>query len=408
MSTPFDRFMAREDRLSALIQQISPYEPPASMRTDFAERAKQAQGGFSASPIFDPPESLAKDFHKAAAQLDAAQQERQAAALREIAAGKPVDEVLGGSVSPASEHWLQQQAGEEAGKPRPVPRQPAPKRFWLGWRDVQLVSLAAILTAWATHHYLLQQPNQMAGAMLEVFRQVGAAHQLMMPEDSPPVAAAEAAPESASQADKALPVTPGETTPPSPQGVPANAATAPRPPAPIAHAAGKRAKNVAASSAPGLAEPLRPARVQAARGHAATPARQEAMEEPPPVPVATAPAPALRLQKIPAPTSTAPLQRQTMEPPGAVTPAPATVKPLPETTVTVTLADNPETIAGKLGESPLPGITVFSTTPSAPAVEAWVGSLRKALQGRHPEIVITIRPDDRLAPDVLRITTAPR
>lgn len=405
MSTPFDRFAAREDRLSALLQLISPYEPPASLQSEFTARARQAQAGFTASAIFEPPANLATDFHKLAGQLDAAQQERKAAVLREIAAGTPVDQVLGASVSPASEDWLRQRAREDAGKPMETARKPVTKHFWLSWRDIQLVSLATILTAWATHHYLQQRPDHMADAMLEVFRQVGAAHQLMMPEDTPSVASADTTPESAPQTDKALPATPGEASRPSRPPAQTETVAASRSPAPIVSTPGRQARK---SITPATPEAIAPAQIQApaqpASALAPAPVKQAAMETPP-VPVAAVPT--LRLHAMPAPSST-PSGKQGMEPPMVSMPAPAATTQQTETSFSATIADNPAMIAGRLGESPLAGVTIFSSTPSAPAVEAWVDKLRKALQERHPDIAITMRPDAALAPDVLRITTAPQ
>lgn len=208
MSSSFERFLAGEDRLAALLRALPAFAPPASLEASFLASAHTAQASVGAAsgrefaannrshenqsaqrpspsiPLpqgereassgcavqgFEPPVSLETSFLKMAASIDAAQASRREAILAQIAKGDSPQAALGADLQPATAEWLQQRA-------RPAtpakPGKPARKPVLLGfsWFDLRLAALALILSAVGTRLVLKHQPDTQQLAVQEAFR----------------------------------------------------------------------------------------------------------------------------------------------------------------------------------------------------------------------------------------------
>ncbi|MEA9586732.1 hypothetical protein VC279_14740 [Xanthomonas sp. WHRI 10064A] len=124
MSTLFERFIAGEDGLAALLRALPAYAPPDRMQAWFAQAAAQADstrntaGPGSAQTTsadaadtlqFEPPATMGAIFAAAAVQAEQAQAAQRAAIHARLADGDDAAQALGAPVHDSTRAWLQQQ-----------------------------------------------------------------------------------------------------------------------------------------------------------------------------------------------------------------------------------------------------------------------------------------------------------
>lgn len=192
MSSLFERFLAGEDRLSALLRALPAHEPGPTLEAAFLAAAARAQSAHDAvSQGFDAPASLEANFLKMVRTVDAAQAPRREAVMQQLAQGEAAGTVLGSPVTPATTEWLRAQSTQvpaRAEKPAPVsPRQTRPR---FGWRDLGLTGAAAVVAALATQLIVTDlHQNDNGLAMVDIFEEVGVLYRVEHPDQSSALAA---------------------------------------------------------------------------------------------------------------------------------------------------------------------------------------------------------------------------
>lgn len=153
MSTAFEHFVAAEGLLASLLKRLPAYEPSPDLEARVL-RALQSCAASAASAkdlsAFEPPAHMETDFLAEARRIEGAQAARRMALLQEIAAGASPAQALGAAVSPPADAWLRQRADAS----RPQAARSARRWPFLNWRDLGLATLAATLASVATHLYL--------------------------------------------------------------------------------------------------------------------------------------------------------------------------------------------------------------------------------------------------------------
>jgi hypothetical protein len=134
----FERFVAREDRLSALLLALPEYEAPERLAARIQEAALSLSDAEKHRPVenslFVPPDSLEQAVLRQAGILHAAQSARRRAILRQVAQEDDLSRLFGGPLSQETENWLRHAAQSET-QNTPTPEDmPAP--FWHRWRAI--------------------------------------------------------------------------------------------------------------------------------------------------------------------------------------------------------------------------------------------------------------------------------
>lgn len=152
-----DRFIAGEGELAALLRAQPVFDPPASLDERFkasvaaALREHEARAGM----MFEAPDKMTAVFARTAAQVQAAQQLRRDAVLREVEQGGDAEQVLGDPVGANTWQWLRVRVQARAGKTA-KPRRP---RFaW--WPALATVCTAALVSSVATHLYVQEHSGE--------------------------------------------------------------------------------------------------------------------------------------------------------------------------------------------------------------------------------------------------------
>ncbi|WOB25298.1 MULTISPECIES: hypothetical protein [Xanthomonas] len=124
MSRLFERFIAGEDGLAALLRALPAYVPPDRMQAWFAQAAAQADSTRNAAAPasaqatsadaadtlqFEPPATMGAIFAAAAAQAEQAQAAQRAAIHARLADGDDAAQALGAPIHDSTRAWLQQQ-----------------------------------------------------------------------------------------------------------------------------------------------------------------------------------------------------------------------------------------------------------------------------------------------------------
>lgn len=181
MSTAFEHFVAAEGLLASLLKRLPAYEPSPDLEARVL-RALQSRAASAASAhdlsAFEPPAHMETDFLVDAQRIEQAQAARRTALLQEIAAGASPAQALGAPVSPPADAWLRQRADAA----RPQPARSKPRWPLLNWRDLGLATLAATLASVATHVYL-GVPS--ATEAVELARQTNAPVHVAVAEPAP-------------------------------------------------------------------------------------------------------------------------------------------------------------------------------------------------------------------------------
>jgi hypothetical protein len=132
-----DRFIAGEDRLSALLRMLPFHEAPERLAAKVRESALAAerQAEIRAVLRFAPPERLRENVIREAGMLHEAQAVRRSAVLRALAQGEDPERLFGGPLGKEARDWLRQEALRAISAPQAAPA-PASSvwSFWRSWR----------------------------------------------------------------------------------------------------------------------------------------------------------------------------------------------------------------------------------------------------------------------------------
>lgn len=131
----FDRFLAGEDRLSALLKSLPLYDTPDTLAASVLTAAAQSEGALwnvanlAVAPAFEPSPALAEAVLHEAKQMEAAQALRREALWNSLENASPA-EALGAPVTAATETWLRQQQLEHAKTSTQKPAHKPQRRWW--------------------------------------------------------------------------------------------------------------------------------------------------------------------------------------------------------------------------------------------------------------------------------------
>ncbi|SCB25289.1 hypothetical protein [Cupriavidus alkaliphilus] len=366
-----DRFIAGEDRLSALLKALPAYPPPPALEAAVLAAARAAQqdagrhqAGAPDLPFAAPP-ALAAAVLEEAARLQAAQSARRDAVLARVAAGAAAEDVLGARLGPDAAAWLRAQAADSTRNPAQSSAtarltHAARARRW--WRSLGLVASVAAVAGLTTSIVLRQIDD---GALLPTGTAEMASAEMAAPAPAPAASTAPSPP---------LPET--AAAPPSKPAAPAAKAAPPAPrPAPRAAPATEATRSV----------PREPAPDREALAQASPAAPQ-------------APADAAMAQAAPsAPAPAAP-------PPYALEAAPAMAAraPAAASALTVSTRDDPATIAARLGTAA--PLRLWAAEPDHVEIREWAQRLWQAMPaGQRPPVPVAVQADPTLAPGQVRI-----
>lgn len=430
-----ERFIAGEDRLSALLREVPHFEPPANLATAVAAAARAVQARMAAEaerdavrrsappPTFAAPPTLSDSVLREAARLQAAQAARRDVVFEQLLQGKPADDVLGAPVSAPTAAWLRTHAAqhrdETASKAvaAPARRARAVSRWW---RSLGVAATAFAVAGLATKIVLSQlddgTPTTASLSSNVVIADLAAPAAPAEPAlaSAPALAGApstgpaheartEAAPPASAPARAAPPDEPvRRPTRPSPSARKAqdpSPSPSPSPSTPPDAAAESTSPAPAAPAAPAiLAAPPPTASMQAQADAAPAPAPQAGAAAPQAPAVGTeararrTPQSAFMAAPAPAPTESAAASTTTMQ----------EAAPQAQKSATVTLEDDPASVA--MQWRPGKGLHVWSAEPDNAAVRDWVARLWAAMPAdARPVAPYGIQRDDALARGQLRI-----
>ncbi|SPD42504.1 conserved protein of unknown function [Cupriavidus taiwanensis] len=195
-----ERFIAGEDRLSALLKALPPYPPPAALEAAVLAAARAAQheaarrqAGAAALPFAAPP-ALAAAVLEEAARLHAAQSARRDAVLARVAAGAAAEDVLGARLGPDAAAWLRAQAADSTrnpAQPSATARLTHAARARRWWRSLGLVASVAAVAGLTTSIVLRQIDD---GALLPTGTAEMASAEMATPTPAPAASTAPSPP----------------------------------------------------------------------------------------------------------------------------------------------------------------------------------------------------------------------
>ncbi|AQV93405.1 hypothetical protein BJN34_05795 [Cupriavidus necator] len=390
-----DRFIAGEDRLSALLRALPAYAPSDALAASVHAAARAAQQeadlrrASAAGLPFPAPPTLAAAVLEEASRLQAAQAARRDAVLARVGSGEAAENILGAPVSPAASEWLQAQATASAQETaRKAAQQAAQSRLtraararrW--WRSLGLVASVAAVAGLTTSIVLRQIDD---GALLPVTTSEMSA--------SPPAPSTEPSPAPSPETAAAAPANP---PPPAAKAVPPARREARRAPAsedkPRSSMPAERSaprEFIMDSQAPAQASlapsPAAPA-IAAAQSAPADAVMAEAAPAPPP---------------LPAPAAQAGFARKAA-PPAMAARAPAAVAASAVHAMTVSTQDDPAIMATRLGTgTPL---RLWAAEPDNAEIREWAERLWQSMPaGQRPPVPYAVQADRTLAPGQMRI-----
>ncbi|MWL86718.1 hypothetical protein [Cupriavidus sp. SW-Y-13] len=415
-----DNFIDGEDRLSALLRDLPPFEAPATLAVSVATAARAVQARMAAEaetsvarvtappPTFTAPPTLSGSVLREAARLQQAQTTRRNAMFDQIDAGQSAQDVLGAPISDAGHAWLREQAAQHrdaasSAAPTPLPRKPKLSRWW---KSLGIAASAFAVAGLATQIVLrqLDDGTPMTASL---------SSNVMLSDAPPPatVASPEPAAEMAartnatddassvrSKSTEATKATESSVASRPAQPVARKSAPMATPPSDSANAAHESAREPAAAAA--AAAPAAPPIAFAER------APSEPAPPPAPAPafVQSAPPPpaALRARRAPqaALNAAAPEDSATADSAASIPSAIATKS------ATVTIEDDPASVA--LQWRPGKALRIWSAEPDNAAVHDWVTRLWAAMPAEaRPAAPYGIERDETLGRGQLRIAQPP-
>jgi hypothetical protein len=139
----FERFIAGQDRLGALLKNLPRYEAPErlidAIQTQ-AETLEQQKRAFAENRVFAPPASLQEAVLREAQTLHAAQSARRRAVLRQVAREEDLTSLFGGPLDEKTQVWLRQEARAETPPPA--------WQFWRQW-NINTAGRRRLAFGWA-------------------------------------------------------------------------------------------------------------------------------------------------------------------------------------------------------------------------------------------------------------------
>lgn len=385
-----ERFVAGEDRLSALLRDLPRYEAPAGLAATVVAAARAVQARVAVeterdvarasapAPTFTAPPTLSSSVLGEAARLQAAQAARRDVVFDQVLQGKPAADVLGAQVGEATEAWLRTQAAQLRDTPGPAAPAPLKPTLSRWWKSLGVAASAFAVAGLATK-LVLSQLDDGTPMTASLSSTVNIADPASPAPQREPMLAPSPAPSVA------------QTTPSSVQAAPETPSTRAaqpvrRPTTPSPQARKERAPAPAADVAPTPA-PLAPLAPPAAP-MASMQAQSDPVAHPPP---AAAPAPAVAAE-----------QRARRLPQSTYMAAPAPAAAETARSATVTLEDDPASVA--MQWRPGKGLKVWSAEPGNAAVRDWVARLWAAMPAEaRPVAPYGIERDEALARGQLRI-----
>jgi hypothetical protein len=137
MKNALDRFIAGEDRLSALLRMLPFHEAPEGLAARVRESALAAEreAEIREALRFAPSERLRENVIREAGMLHEAHAARRRAVLRALAKGEDPEHLFGGALGKEAQDWLRQEALRAISAPQAAPA-PASSvwSFWRSWR----------------------------------------------------------------------------------------------------------------------------------------------------------------------------------------------------------------------------------------------------------------------------------
>ncbi|KAI3592917.1 hypothetical protein D9X30_2654 [Cupriavidus sp. U2] len=418
-----ERFIAGEDRLSALLRDVPRFEAPASLASAVATAARAVQARMAAEaerdavrtsappPTFGAPPTLSDSVLREAARLQAAQAARRDVVFDQVLRGKPADDVLGAPVSAPTEAWLRTQAAQHrdgaastaAVAPPPARRATAVSRWW---RSLGVAATAFAVAGLATRIVLSQLDDGTPMTASLSSNVVIADDAGPATRDEPGLASAPAsgaAPAMAAPAaEDAQDVQTSAAAPEraAPQAAPVHRPTTPSLTARKAHAPSTAPAAATAESTPAApAAPAAPAILAAPPPMASAQAPTDAAPAPAPAPGVGAEA---RARRVPQSAYMAAPAPAPAESPAASKATGQAAVPEARKSATVTLEDDPASVA--MQWRPGKGLHVWSAEPDNAAVRDWVARLWAAMPAdARPVAPYGIQRDDALARGQLRI-----
>ncbi|PVY78540.1 hypothetical protein C7414_10690 [Cupriavidus alkaliphilus] len=366
-----DRFIAGEDRLSALLKALPAYPPPPALEAAVLAAARAAQqdagrrqAGAPDLPFAAPP-ALAAAVLEEAARLQAAQSARRDAVLARVAAGAAAEDVLGARLGPDAAAWLRAQAADSTRNPAQSSAtarltHAARARRW--WRSLGLVASVAAVAGLTTSIVLRQIDD---GALLPTGTAEMASAEMAAPAPAPAASTAPSPP---------LPET--AAAPPSKPAAPAAKAAPPAPrPAPRPAPGTEATRSVPREPAPD-----REALAQASPAAPQAPADAAIAQAAPSAP-APAASPAYALEAAPAMAARAPAAASAL---------------------IVSTRDDPAAIAARLGTAA--PLRLWAAEPDHVEIREWAQRLWQAMPaGQRPPVPVAVQADPTLAPGQVRI-----
>ncbi|MDR1227466.1 MAG: hypothetical protein LBK55_00350 [Azoarcus sp.] len=168
-----ERFIAGEDRLSAVLGAAPFFDAPETLASWMnqtaraVENERAAKRDAVAAGMFEPPAHLCDAVLREAWALERAQAPRRQALRAELARGTSIEAALGAPVSPKAAAWLHGWARQEEA-PRAAPR-PAPTRRRTWWKPGLVFGASfsiALLAGLAVQFHWLSAPGTPPAPML--------------------------------------------------------------------------------------------------------------------------------------------------------------------------------------------------------------------------------------------------
>lgn len=434
-----ERFIAGEDRLSALLRDMPRFEAPPSLASAVATAAQAVQARMAAEAerdvarasappaTFTAPPTLSDTVLREAARLQAAQATRRDVVFDQVLQGKPANSVLGAPVSASTEAWLRTQAAQHREAPvaetppaPPVTRASTVSRWW---KSLGVAATAFAVAGLATKIVLSQlddgTPMTASLSSNVIIADNGGAAPGGAPAQTQATAAAPVAPSSQEARTGEAPSTAAPEYA-APHGAPhaapqAESARRPATPSPVARK--ERVPTPAPALAPSPSAETSPAPAIAAAQPAPPPPAAPAAPA-----ILAAPAPMASMQAqadaIPAPppafapgAGAEPRARRAPQSAYLAAPAPAPAEslavakaaaPVAQKSATATLEDDPASVA--MQWRPGKDLRVWSAEPDNAAVRDWVARLWAAMPAEaRPAAPYGIQRDEALARGQLRI-----
>jgi cell division septation protein DedD len=156
----FDRFIAGEDALSALLKTIPPFKAPDSLASRVLQAARAAEAEYHAAQenargtfTFKSPDSLRDAVMREAQAQERAQAPRRQAIVAALNRHEDIEDVLGAAVSPKTETWLRETWKRQEEGPQPSGPKPTRKSAgWKRWAFAAIFGVTAVAVAGLTDH----------------------------------------------------------------------------------------------------------------------------------------------------------------------------------------------------------------------------------------------------------------